>query len=128
MSDDHWDLAVTARGLLEAARLLDVRYHFLVTNPPYLVRGKQSPSLNKFISAHYREGEADIATAFILRFNELLIEGGVHGSVTPLNWFYIKTYLALRKNSLSNSSVRLARRSTRLNSSHYCASRMPSPS
>src|SRR3546814_4117911 len=33
MSDDHWDLAVTARGLPEAARLLNVRSHFLVTNP-----------------------------------------------------------------------------------------------
>src|SRR3546814_16596681 len=107
MSDDHCDVAVTARGLLEAARLLDVRYHFLVTNPPYLVRGKQSPSLNKFISAHYREGEADIAPAFILRFNELLIEWGVHGPVTPLNWFYIKKYIARRKNLHGNSNVRL---------------------
>ncbi|MCR8526648.1 BREX-1 system adenine-specific DNA-methyltransferase PglX, partial [Escherichia coli] len=30
-----WDNALTARGLLDAARLLDARYHLVVTNVPY---------------------------------------------------------------------------------------------
>jgi hypothetical protein len=34
-------LALTAKGLLDAARLLDGRYHLVVTNVPYLARGKQ---------------------------------------------------------------------------------------
>lgn len=33
-ADDTWDLALAARGLLDAARLLDARYHLVVTNVP----------------------------------------------------------------------------------------------
>lgn len=107
LQEDTWDLALTARGLLDAARLLDERYHLVVTNPPYLVRGKQSDQLSRYISSHYAEGDADIATAFVLRFDELLLPGGVHGSVTPLNWFFLKSYSDLRRILLDKSSVRL---------------------
>jgi hypothetical protein len=39
---ENWDLALSARGLLEAAHLLDSRYHLVITNVPYLARGRQS--------------------------------------------------------------------------------------
>jgi hypothetical protein len=107
LQDDSWDLALNAKGLLDAARTLDSRFHFVVTNPPYLVRGKQTTALSDYVASHYPEGDADIATAFILRFDELLVDGGMHGSVTPLNWFYLKSYAGLRNGLLSSSAIRL---------------------
>ena len=53
LNDDAWDLAISARGLLEAARLLDARYHLVVTNVPYLARGKQEQALKDYCEAHY---------------------------------------------------------------------------
>ena len=42
--DEEWEeTAIAARGLAEAARFLDAQYHLVVTNVPYLARGKQSP-------------------------------------------------------------------------------------
>jgi hypothetical protein len=34
--EDRWELALSAQGLMEAARLLDARYHLVITNVPYL--------------------------------------------------------------------------------------------
>ncbi len=49
LNDDAWDLALTARGMLDAARLLDVRYHLLVTNVPYLTRGNLTRFATNFV-------------------------------------------------------------------------------
>jgi len=47
LSDDanRWELALSAQGLLDAVRLLDGRYHLVVTNVPYLARGGQDDNL-----------------------------------------------------------------------------------
>lgn len=106
--DETWDHALAARDLLHAARLLGSRYHLVVTNPPYLVRGKQSDELRAFVGRNYPSTEADIATVFIERFSDFLDAGGIHASVTPLNWYYLKSYQALRESLLSESTTRLA--------------------
>lgn len=106
--DERWDSALSALGLLDAARLLESRYHLVVTNPPYLVRGKQSEELRDFLSSHYPSTEADMATVFIERFADFLDHGGVHASVTPLNWYYLKSYKPLREALLTESTLRLA--------------------
>lgn len=106
--DEAWEHALAARGLLHAARLLGARYHLVITNPPYLVRGKQSDELRAFVGRNYPSTEADIATVFIERFADFLDAGGVHASVTPLNWYYLKSYQALRESLLSESTTRLA--------------------
>ena len=64
VQDEAWDHALTARGLLDAARLLDARYHLVVTNVPYLARGKQSDALKAFCESHYPEAKNDLANVW----------------------------------------------------------------
>ena len=52
-----------------------------------------------------RMGEADIATVFLKRFDDFLNTGGTHCSVTPLNWYYLKSYKELRNDLLKKSSI-----------------------
>jgi len=40
-SDDEIERAVAARGMAQAAQLLSERYTLVITNLPYLARGKQ---------------------------------------------------------------------------------------
>jgi hypothetical protein len=105
-SDEQQEAAVVAHGLARAARLLAGKYHLVITNPPYLVRGKQSEALRVFCSNYYRSGSADIATVFLERFRHFLAPGGAHASVTPLNWVLIKSYRNLRKDLLGKSTIR----------------------
>ena len=82
------------------------KYHLVATNPPYLVRGKQSEKLKDFVSTYYDPGSADLATVFFKRFEQFLKPNGTYVSVTPLNWVLIKSYRDFRKDLLFNSALR----------------------
>ncbi|WP_087752375.1 Eco57I restriction-modification methylase domain-containing protein [Paraburkholderia caledonica] len=106
LKDDTWDLALTARGLLDAARLLDARYHLVVTNVPYLARGKQHDALKDYFEVHYPEAKNDLANVFLERCLELAREPegnfgkGVVQIVMPQNWLFLGTYKRQRESLL----------------------------
>jgi hypothetical protein len=104
LQDDSWDLALIATGLLEAARLLDRRYDLVVTNVPYLVRGKQNETLKVYCEAHYPEAKNDLANVFLERCLELCRDkgGGVVQIVMPQNWLFLTTYKKQREHLLKN--------------------------
>lgn len=51
-SSATWNNALTALGLLDAARLLADRYNLVITNVPYLARGKQNDTLKDYCETH----------------------------------------------------------------------------
>ena len=107
VQDDSWDLALTAKGLLDAARLLDSRYHLVVTNVPYLTRGKQNDALRDFCSDAYSRGRYDLASVFIERCYELANERGTVCVVSPQNWWFLGSYEPFRKWLLVETRIRL---------------------
>ena len=109
VQDEAWDHALTARGLLDAARLLDARYHLVVTNVPYLARGKQSDALKAFCENHYPDAKNDLANVFLERCLELSRDqgAGVVQIVMPQNWLFINAYIDERRTLLSTVSFRL---------------------
>ncbi|SDT86926.1 N-6 DNA Methylase [Pseudomonas pohangensis] len=102
LNDDAWDLALTARGLLEAARLLDGRYHLVITNVPYLARGKQHDTLKTYCETHYPEAKNDLANVFLERCLELSHDQGtgVVQIVMPQNWLFLGSYKKQRESLL----------------------------
>jgi hypothetical protein len=94
LDDDAWDLALTARGLLEAARLLDARYHLVITNVPYLARGKQNDTLKDYCESHYPKAKNDLANVFLERCLELSQDQskGAVQLVMPQNWLFLTSY------------------------------------
>lgn len=104
VQDEAWDHALTARGLLDAARLLDARYHLVVTNVPYLARGKQADVLKAFCESHYPDAKNDLANVFLERCLELSQRGatGVVQIVMPQNWLFLTRYRKQRESLLRN--------------------------
>ena len=102
VQEEAWDHALTARGLLDAARLLDARYHLVVTNVPYLARGKQSDALKAFCETHYPDAKNDLANVFLERCLELSQRGaaGVVQIVMPQNWLFLTSYKKQRESLL----------------------------
>ncbi|MCK6421969.1 MAG: BREX-1 system adenine-specific DNA-methyltransferase PglX [Aquabacterium sp.] len=98
--DATWDNALTALGLMDAARLLDGRYHLVVTNVPYRKRADHCEELREFIDAHYVDARADLANVLLARCIELTQAGGACFAVTPQNWLFLTSYRSQRKELL----------------------------
>ena len=108
-NDDRWDSALSALGLLDAARLLDGCYHLVVTNVPYLSRANQSDALRDFSEAHYARAKHDLANVFLERCLELTL-AGEHGTaqvVMPQNWLFLSRYQKQREALLREASWQL---------------------
>lgn len=102
LQDDSWDLALTAKGLLDAARLLDGRYHLVVTNVPYLGRGQQQEMLRDYCDSNYATAKNDLANVFLERCLELSRKqgDGVVQIVMPQNWLFLTSYKKQRESLL----------------------------
>jgi hypothetical protein len=105
-NDDRWELALCAQGLLEAARILDLRYHLVITNVPYLARGNQVEELRDYSATHYPNAKGDLANVFLERCIELSQPSGqgVVQIVMPQNWLFLTTYSKQRAELLTSVS------------------------
>ena len=82
-SEEQMEVAVVAQGLAKAATLLAGRYQWVITNVPYLGRGKQVEVLQKFCERCYDDAKNDLATVFLERCLELNLIGGTACVVMP---------------------------------------------
>ena len=103
-SDDQIERAVAARGMARAAQLLSDRYTLVITNVPYLARGKQGQSLRAFCERHYPLAKNDLATVFLKRCLRLCTEGGTASLVLPQNWLFLTSYRKLRQRLLKTET------------------------
>ena len=104
---DIREKALTAQRMFGAADLLRRKYHLVVTNVPYLARGRQSARLQKLAADGYPDAKADLATVFVSRILGWLADGGAQAVVVPRNWLFLKTYGRLRERLLREETWRL---------------------
>ena len=138
-ADEEHEAGVTAQGLSKAAQILAGKYHWIVTNVPYLARGKQCETLRNFCEKNYPEAKNDLATVFLDRCLELCVspssgfhppspkrqknlslplppgEGRGEGQgtvslVLPQNWLFLTTYRKFREKLLKNDTWHLIAR------------------
>ena len=109
-TDEQTERAVAAQGMARAAELLAGRYHWVITNVPYLARGKQDEKLRTFCSKHYPTSKNDLATVFLERCLELCTEGGTASLVLPQNWLFLTSYRKLREKLLKAETWHLLAR------------------
>lgn len=96
----EYEAAVAAQGLARAALLLGKKYELVITNVPYLARGKQGDALRDFCETHYPEAKNDLATVFLERCLNLCAAGGTSCIVLPQNWLFLTTYKKFREKLL----------------------------
>ena len=95
-SEERREAAITAQGLAKATEMLSASYHMVITNVPYLARGKQEEGLREFCDRHYPTSKRDLATVFLERCLELCTYGGIVSLVLPQNWLFLISYRKLR--------------------------------
>lgn len=127
-TDEAREAGVTAQGLAKAAQLLAGKYQWVITNVPYLIRGKQGDVLKSFCEKYYPEAKKELATVFLDRCLELCVEpvrktngyeslkdgdnsclkvtpnSGVVSVVLPQNWLFLTTYRDFREKLLEHET------------------------
>ncbi len=109
-NDEERETAVAAQGLARAATLLADQYHLVLTNVPYLARGKQCDPLRDFSDKHHPAAKNDLATVFLDRCLDFCTEGGTVSVVLPQNWLFLTSYRKFREKLLNNETWHLVAR------------------
>lgn len=104
------EAGIVAQGLAKAAELLSGQYTWVITNVPYLARGKQHDTLKDYCETYYPEGKNDLATVFLDRCLEFCVQGGTASIVLPQNWLFLTSYRKFREKLLQNDSWHLIAR------------------
>jgi hypothetical protein len=102
--DEKWEMGVVAQGLARAAPMLAGKYHWVITNVPYLARGRQVDELRTFGEAYYAEAKQDLATIFLSRCLQFCKDQGVAINVLPQNWLFLTSYRKFREYLLRNDT------------------------
>src|SRR5690625_365928 len=107
---NYTEAVIVAQGIAKAAQLLTNEYQWVITNVPYLARGKQDKVLQEFADQHYPEGKNDLATMFLDRCLDFCSEGGVTSIVLPQNWLFLTSYRKFREKLLKRDTWNLVAR------------------
>jgi hypothetical protein len=95
-NDDLSEIGVAAQGMAQAAHLLTGAYNLVVTNVPYLARGKHGEILKGYCESYAPDAKSDLATVFIHRCLDFCAAYGATAVVTPQNWLFLSTYQKFR--------------------------------
>ena len=109
-TDEQTERAVAAQGMARAAELLAGGYHLVITNVPYLARGKQGDGLKRFARDRHPSAKGDLATLFVSRGFGWVDRHGTQALVTPQNWLFLTSYRKLRETLLKRRTWNLVAR------------------
>lgn len=87
--------------------LLRQRYDFVLTNPPFLGRGRMCDALREFVEAHFYEGRHELGAAFLEYCLNLAKPGGVVGCVIQQSWLFAGSYGPHRAHLLQRDALRV---------------------
>jgi hypothetical protein len=104
------ELTVIAQGLAKAAELLARQFTLVITNVPYLGRGKQDEVLKDYCERVHPEAKADLATCFGERCVAFCKKGGSTALVTRQGWLFQTSYRQLRNTTLKRHEWNLVAR------------------
>ena len=107
---DDFERAVAAEAMARAVELLTGTYTLVVTNVPFLARGKQSATLRQFAEVHHPEAKGDLATMFVARIMRWLGASGTQALVAPQNWLFLGSYRKLREGLLKRRTFNVVSR------------------
>lgn len=104
--DSAHELAVAAQGVAKAAEILADQFTLVITNVPYLGRGKHDEPLRRFCEQQHPLAKADLATSFTERCVAFCAVSGTAALVTPQNWWFHASSRAFRARLLSTATLR----------------------
>ena len=82
--------------VLNMADYLNLGYHVVVANPPYMGNRGINPKLIEFINDHYKAAKSDLFAAFLLACLDFSLEKAYISNVVPFVWMFLTSYEQFR--------------------------------
>ena len=104
------DLYQTSSGnllkkVVSIAKILNSKYHCVVTNPPYVGNKYMSSDISEYLLKKYPNTKSDLFSAFVEKCLTLSLEAGYLGFVTPFVWMFIQSYEKLRNEIIESKTI-----------------------
>lgn len=93
-------VGIAAQGIARAAELLARQYSLVMTNVPYLGRGKQNEVMMDYLEECFTDEKECLSSAFVHRGLSLCANGGTTALVTPQSWLFQSKYTKMREKAL----------------------------
>ena len=93
------------RPLIEVAETMALRYHAVITNPPYAGRRTLNSVLCNYLDNYYPDSKMDLFSAFIERNISFARKNAFLGFMTPFVWLFLSSYTNLRNALLSKCAI-----------------------
>ena len=90
--------------LKEVARLLSMKYHCVVTNPPYLGKG-MNKELKDFVAKNFSDSKSDLMATFMERCLQMNVPNGCTAMINQHSWMFLSSYANLRKKVIVHSHI-----------------------
>ena len=93
------------KSLLKVSKLLVMKYHTVITNPPYMGSSRMNKVLSDFAKKNYPDSKADLFSMFIERWNKSTFDGGYNCMVTMQSWMFLSSFEKMRTNLLNKYTI-----------------------
>ncbi|NLH79185.1 MAG: N-6 DNA methylase, partial [Acidobacteria bacterium] len=103
--DEALERAIAAAGMVKAADLLADEYTLVVTNVPYLSKGKFNSMLLDFCDTRFGDSKSNLAACFVQRSLVLLSRMGSAALVSMQTWLFQISYSQFRKRLLRDIRI-----------------------
>lgn len=94
--------------LIKLASILTEKFSWVITNVPYLGRGKMDQVMGDYVDQYYPHSSSDLATSLIDRSFEL--SNGCVSIVSSQNWMFLGTFEKFRKEFLESGMISMVAR------------------
>ncbi|MVB75863.1 SAM-dependent DNA methyltransferase [Vibrio cholerae] len=94
--------------LIKLSTILASQFSWVITNVPYLGRGKMDDKLGEYVDSFYPLSSSDLATSLIDRAFEM--SNGCVSIVSSQNWMFLGTFEKFRKSFLKKSCISMLAR------------------
>ena len=92
--------------LINLGNMLARQYEIVVTNPPYMGKGK-SLQLSTYLKNNYDDSKGDLYSAFIERCRTFSNHYGLYSMITQHSWMFLSSYEQLRNKMESLTLVNM---------------------
>lgn len=83
--------------LVKLGEVLSLKYHIVITNPPYMGGAGMNEKLAGYVKKNYPDSSSDLFAVFIERCKNMAIENGFIAMITQHSWMFLSSYERLRE-------------------------------